>query len=177
MTDYKTTLMRRLYAAGKLNLLNIVDETLAEPDKLTILIEICLSDEERISYHAGWALMYLCQKDKNVLTDVIDLFIDKLKKTSTDSQLASILKILYHTSYDTRKLLPYLDFLEDLIFTEKKQLFIRHYSMNLLLKIAKEIPGTRQEAIEVFKLAYEVFIVEHMKKKAANFANIVKKLV
>jgi|GEM_PF-4442528 len=55
-------------------------------------------------------------------------------------------------------------------------MFISHYTMKVLLKVAREAPPLREEILEVFKLAYEIFEIIHLKKKAIEYSKIINKL-
>lgn len=48
--------------------------------------------------------------------------------------------------------------------------------MKVLLKVAREAPPLREEILEVFKLAYEIFEIIHLKKKAIEYSKIINKL-
>ncbi|HPD64657.1 MAG TPA: hypothetical protein P5050_04500 [Bacteroidia bacterium] len=169
MDTFREEILLKLQTVRKSLLLKMIDEIKDDPARLRVWVDVALSDIPKISYHACWGLLYLSQRFPGIPEPYTDRIIDKLTNTSSDSQLATLLSVLYFTDFDTSKLSGSINFISHLLFHEKKQTFIKTYSLRLLYKIGDKLPEFREEIAEIMKLTSEFSDKSYLKKKAYDY--------
>jgi len=83
-----------LLGAGKLYTNELKLIALKDLKFLDLLVKIFLTDEKKVSWHAGWVLFKIADTHKNLLKKHLPAIIEKLPKMLYNQQIHGVLRIV-----------------------------------------------------------------------------------
>jgi len=132
--------------AGKIYTLELKRMALEDADMLDLLVKIFLTDEKKLSWHAGWVLFNIADTHKEVLEKYLPKIIEKLPNMQYTQQAHGALRVIRH--YDiTDDILQgiLVDIGIKFILENKYPPNLKYFSIVIIEKIAKYYPEIKNE--------------------------------
>lgn len=137
-----------LMNAGKDYTMELIQMTFDDPKILDLMVRVFLTDEKKLSWHAGWVLFKIAEKDKTRLEKYLSSIIEKLPNMKHSQQCHAALRIIrhYHITDETQQ-----GILVDvgIKFIQKNEYApnLKYFSIIIIEKIAKQYPELINELV------------------------------
>ncbi|MFZ4740103.1 MAG: hypothetical protein ACOYLE_02945 [Bacteroidales bacterium] len=122
------------------------------PEQLNAMFELCFKPYP-ISMRAARVVQLYCVKHPDTILPFLKILTDELLKTKVDGVKRSFLKIMIEV-VDVKNIHNaglVLNKCLDWLLSDKETIAVRAYSIDLLIKFAKEEPDLKNELILVFE--------------------------
>ncbi len=122
-----------------------VDVVLAQPAKRIELIDIALSDNQPMAWHACWVMNHAADKDKTIFSSAIPRLIEFLPNVTSESQKREILRtISKHIIPEDYEVQVY-DYCLELMKSKNEAIGIKGHCLTILKKMIKKYPDLEDE--------------------------------
>ena len=123
----------------------LVAEILSNKKNFETTFSLALSTNYPIAWRASWSLHKTMPKYKNELLADVDRIFKAFSNFTHHGQIGSFIRILKSIDFDPENAGTVIDCCLNLVREEKIPDYVKFYSLELLVKIADEIPEFKNE--------------------------------